>query len=150
MVTTDNTVESFKDLVSRHQVCWDVWPEYGIDAAGNRIQTGFELSLAGIHYRPEHPPAPGCSECEKVYAVLKRIAEWILPKEERESRYEVRIEPSFSYSPKRKFREEVLLGIKIRHREGFSRPTDACEVKCLNEMQAKLAEIGAPQGRWMP
>ena len=137
-----------KELVLKHQICWGVWPEYGVDPDGNRIQTGFELSLAGVHYEPAHAPTPGCSECVTVYEALERIAKWILPKEERESVYEIRIAPSFSYSSKRKYREEIPLAIKILHREGFLRPIDACEVKCLNEMQSKLTEIGARQGCW--
>ncbi len=147
-----NSVDEFgrlKELVRQHKVCWEVWPEYHIDREGKRIQIGFELELMGTHYRPEHSPEPDCNECAKVYQELKRIAQWITPKEERDSYYEIGVfDASIHYASQRKFRKEVTLSIKIMHREGFDRPTDACEVRCLTEMEEKLQKLGAHKGNW--
>ena len=140
-----------RDLVEKHKICWDVWPEYHQDRKGRKIQIGFELNLIGNHYQPSHIPAPGCDECLKVYNALLEIAVWILPQEKRLSRYEIQIfDHALRYTPSRKLRPEVTLTLKILHAEGFDRPVDACEQKCLNEMKAKLRQLGALQGRWQP
>jgi hypothetical protein len=137
-------LSKLKELVKQHKVCWEVWPEYHIAGKGQKIQIGFELDLIGTHHEPQKPPTPGCVECIKVYEDLKVIAAWIIPEEGRDSRYEVGVfDSSIHYSPKRKFRGEVLLPIKILHRKGFHLPTDDCEVKCLAEMEEKLGLLGA-------
>jgi hypothetical protein len=148
MVGNDESRE-LRELIRKHKVCWEVWPEYHIDREGKKIQIGFELDLIGTHYQPRHTPEPGCAECVKVYDDLKRIAYWIMPKEERDSWYEVGVfDASIHYSAQRRFRGEITLPIKILHREGFNRPTDACEVRCLNEMEEKLQALGAHRGSW--
>src|SRR5205807_7103733 len=42
----------------------------------------------------------------------------------------------------------VSLRIWIRHRSGFDREVDACEVRCLGEMTQRLATIGARKTQW--
>jgi len=80
---------------------------------------------------------------------LKDIADWIVPKEIRDSDYDISpYDQSIRYDAMRKFRPEVLLTIWIQHRSGFDREVDACEVRCLNEMTQKLREIGARNGKW--
>ena len=80
----DEECKRIQELVRRHKVCWEVWPEYHIDREGKRIQIGFELNLIGTHDHPEQIIEPGCPECMKIYEDLNRIAHWIIPKEERE------------------------------------------------------------------
>ena len=149
MKQTFDEFEKIKELVLQHKVCWEVWPEYHINQNGEKVQIGFELDLIGTHYHPTQSPLPGCVECAKVYEDLKRIAQWIMPKEERDSRYEIRsFDVSIHQAPLRKFRKDITLAIKILHREGFDRPKDACEVECLKEMEKKLKDFGACQGYW--
>ncbi len=145
----EDLFQHLREIVRQHKVCWEVWPEYHIDREGKRIQIGFELDLMGTHYRPDHIPEPGCDECVKVYNVLKRIAQWIIPQEERDSCYEIGFfDASIHYASQRKFRKDVTLSIKILHREGFDRPTDAGEIRCLNEMEEKLEALGAHKKEW--
>lgn len=140
----DDEFGKLRELVRQHKVCWEVWPEYHIDREGKKIQIGFELELAGTHHEPKEPPKPGCAECVKVYNDLKRIAQWIIPKEERKSRYEIGIfDSSIHFAAKRKFRREVALTIRILHKGKFDDPTDDCEIRCLNEMEQKLKALGA-------
>lgn len=147
--SAESETAELRELVRQHKLCWEVWSEYHIDRKGNKIQIGFELELMGTHFQPGHPPVPGCDECVSVYDNLKRIARWIIPKEERDSCYESGIfDASIHYPKRRKFRGEISLPIKILHREGFDRPTDACEVRCLNEMEEKLKSLGAQKGEW--
>lgn len=149
--TAGDGVLYLRDLVEKHKICWEVYPESHQDGKGRKIQIGFALSLIGNHYQPTHLPEPGCDECFKVYNALWEIAVWILPKEKRLSRYEIQIfDHALRYTPSRNLRPEVTLTLKILHAEGFDRPVDACEQKCLNEMKAKLRQLGALQGRWQP
>jgi hypothetical protein len=144
-----NEFENVRNLVNQHKVCWEVWPEFLIDKNGNKVQIGFELDLMGIHYHPKHHPTPGCDECVKVYNDLKKIAQLITPKEERESKYDIGIfDRSIHSAQIRKLRDEVTLTLKILHREGFDRPVDACEGDCLKEMEEKLKELGVKKGQW--
>jgi hypothetical protein len=92
---------------------------------------------------------PGCEQCAEVYLDLRRIAEWILPEDEPESDYEIgAFDVSVHFPPEREFREEITLPIRIIHHEGFDRPVDACEVRCLQEMQKRLGDLGACKGKW--
>ncbi len=148
-IHSDDGLAKLRQLVMQHKVCWEVWPEYHIDRDGKRIQIGFELVLIGTHYHPEQSPVPGCAECVKVYEDLHQLAQWVIPQEERDSRYKTGLfDASIHYSPQRKFRKDISLEIKILHREGFDRPTDACEVECLKEMEKKLKELGAQKTNW--
>ena len=149
--STNDGIAYLRDLVAKHKICWEVWPEYHQDSKGRKIQIGFELDLIGNHYQPSHLPSPGCDECFKVYNALWEIAVWILPQEKRLSRCEIQFfDHALRYAPSRKLRPEVTLTLKIIHAEGFDRPVDACEQKCLNEITAKLRQLGALQGRWQP
>ncbi len=96
----------------------------------------------------EHP-LPGCEHCRKVWHALKAVAAWIIPREKRDSDYDISaFDQSIHYSAARKFRSDVSLRIGIRHRSGFDREVDACEVRCLREMTKRLAEIGARKTKW--
>ncbi len=146
----DEDFGRLQELVRRHKVCWEVWPEYHLDRDGKRIQIGFELNLIGTHGQPEKLIELGCLECMKIYEDLRRIAHWIIPKEERDNLYEIEVfDASIRYSSQRRFRPEVILTIKILHREGFDRPTDSHEVQVLKEMEEKLEKLGAHTGRYM-
>src|SRR2546427_11799998 len=45
-------------------------------------------------------------------------------------------------------RKDVPLTVEIRHREGYNRPLDECEERCLHEMVAKLRPLGAQDREW--
>ena len=134
----DDEFDGLKELVGRHRVSWEVWPIYHIDRKGAKIRIGFELELSGTHHGPKEPPKPDCAECVKVYNDLQRIAQWILPRGDLLSRYEIGIfDSSIYFSVKRK------LIIRILHKGKFDDPTDDCEVRCLAAMEEKLKALGA-------
>ena len=136
------------DLVSRYQVCWEVWPE-SLMVAGKQQQVGFELELSGTHEPGTEHVSPGCPACHHVYGALLAIADWILPKEERPSRYEIGpYEQALRYSAVRGNRPDVTLSVKILHRRGFDQPVDQCEVRCLEEMKLRLKQLGACERQW--
>lgn len=145
------TSERLKDLVQRHAVSYEVWPEWSLDR-GKRVKVGFELQLCGANSRcAAHETVhhvPGCHSCRRTYEDLKEVAEWMLPKERRASRYEIQtFDRALHIAPKgRGTRSEVVLSVKILHRHGINDPVDDCEELCLSEMRGKLAELGMAEG----
>lgn len=136
-------------VVRQHRVCWEVLPEEVPVEDDRPLQIGFNLELSGAHAHGTEPPQPGCEQCRTILAHLREIAEWILPKAERPSRYEISVSDNvIRYDPVRHNRSEVTVTITILHRAQLDTPVDACEVFCLHEMEGKLKEIGARQGRW--
>lgn len=150
MLTDQKQKELLAELVGRFRVCWEVGPEYAY-VEQERRQVGFALELYGTH-EPwvEHPEA-GCDECLRVFTALQTIAEGVLPQEHRPSRYDMgAYDQSIHYARKRGNRPDVVLPIKIIHRQGFEHPVDECELRCLKEIKQRLREAGAGEGRWRP
>ena len=147
-------VEGLTKLALEHQLCYEVWPERSL-LEGRKIQIGFELQLCGVNSHvaegdSSNHPVPGCSHCLRTYDELRQIAEWILPKEVRPSRYEIAaFDRAMHIGPhKRKNRNEVVVTIHIMHRHDFNRPVDDCEDRCLKEMRGNLAQLGVREGIW--
>lgn len=153
--------QALRESVQRFQVCWEALPDFYYVAVKDTLhpeakqvkkekrQIGFTLDLTGTHEEGVEHPQPGCEHCRRVWRALKAIADWIVPKEERDTDYDIApYDQSINYDPVRKFRAEVSLRICIRHRSGFDREVDACEVRCLNEMTERLKELGARKGKW--
>jgi hypothetical protein len=145
----DNSAPSnLKELVERFQICWEALPDYYYVKKEKR-QIGFTLELTGTHERGVEHPEPGCQHCHHVRMALQEVADSVIPKESRDSDYDiVPYDQSIQYTAARKFRPDVSLRIWIRHRSGFDRDVDACEVRCLNEMKQRLKELGARNGKW--
>lgn len=38
--------------------------------------------------------------------------------------------------------DEVTITIRLIHREGYDRPIDVCEERCLKEIRARLRDLG--------
>ena len=133
------TLERLKALVREHRVCWEVWPEQLPVRDRGPLQVGFDLVLNGAHAHNDDRPSPGCEKCKSIFEHLREIAEWIVPKVQRPTRYDVQIfDHAVHYASERSNRPDVALTIKILHRSEIDRPVDECEVMCLNEMKAKL------------
>jgi hypothetical protein len=131
------------ELVRKHNVRWEVWPEKRV-FDGEIRQVGFEIDLIGDHDHPRHRTFPGCDECVIVHRALRRIADYLLPKGERASRYEIEYWNGSMRYPKDS-REDgyVQLTIRILHRVERSDPPDDCQRQCLAEMERKLGALGA-------
>ena len=145
----DNSAPSnLKELVQRFRICWEALPDCYYVKKEKR-QIGFTLELTGTHESGVEHPEPGCQHCRHVRQALREIADWIIPKESRDSDYDISgYDQSIQYTAVRKFRPDVSLRIWIRHRSGFDREVDACEVRCLGEMTQRLTEIGARKTQW--
>ena len=138
--------EELRELSQKHRVCYEVWPET-LMVGEQRVKVGFELELHAGHAHQETNLLPGCPKCVETFHDLRRIAEWILPQEERESYYEIEpFDHAIRELPSHNLRPEVVLKIKILHKHGFDQPVDYCEERCLRDMRGKLAALGIRQG----
>ena len=148
LAETNQTLEDLRMFVQDHRVCWEVLPEKIPVKEETPLKVGFNLLLYGTHEEGEHP-TPGCEKCQRIYRDLRKIANWINPKEERHSRYEISIyESAIRYNRILGNRPDVELTIKILHRSEYDQPVDECEILCLNEMKGNLLELGAQEKRW--
>lgn len=138
------------ELVQRFRVCWEV--SRGLHVMGHEIrQIGFSLVLYGTHEPGVEHPIPGCEHCRHVFAALQTIAAYLLPRERRESSYDVgTFDQAIHFARERDNRPDVELAITIYHRHGYERPVDACEIRCLEEMKQRLKELGACERHWSP
>lgn len=138
--------QDLKALVARHDVRWEVWPRN--HSTNNAVRpVGFDLELYGIHDEPSRYPSAGCDECVEVFEDLRRIAKAVMPRPDRDSRYELTLfDRALHYAERLDMRAEVRLTISILHKGEYGRPVDACEVTCLREMEAQLRELGARKG----
>ena len=144
------SIDRLRELVEQHEVCYEVWPEL-VAVKDKTLKVGFLLELNGTHGHDAHADQilPGCKHCHSTFEDLRQIAEWIMPKEERASYYDVQpFDNALRETPKRRFRLEVVLGLRILHRHGFDQPVDECEEMCLKEMRQKLKELGVHEGGW--
>lgn len=85
------TIARLQQIAERHKVCYEVCPEWSM-SEGRKISIGFELNLCGVNdHDPtvQTHPVPGCAICARTHAEMREIAESILPREERPSRYEI-------------------------------------------------------------
>jgi len=140
--------QTLRELVERFCICFEVLADnYFVNKELRQI--GFTLELTGTHEQGVEHPLPGCQHCHNVWMALHEIAKRIVPREIRDTDYDILpFDQSIHYDAERKFRPEVSLRIWIRHRSGFDRPVDACEVRCLNEMKGRLKELGVRDTRW--
>ncbi|MGB4781395.1 hypothetical protein [Candidatus Methylomirabilis sp.] len=116
------TLERLQAVVREHRVCWEVWPAKVI-TGHTPSQVGFDLVLNGAHAHDKDRPSPGCERCKVIFEHLREIAEWIMPKAERPSRYDIQIfDHAVHYAPERGNRPDVTLTIKILHRSAIDAP----------------------------
>lgn len=145
-------VERLKEIARTHQTCYEVWPEWSTKD-GRKMQIGFELQICGVNEHVEengNHPVPGCPRCFRTFSELQQIAEWILPLEERPSRYDIQgFDRALHQAPsKRQRRSEVVVTIVIMHRNDFNRPVDDCESRCLKEMRERLSQLDIQEDVW--
>lgn len=144
------TSEALRNIVLRHCVCYEVWPEWSGNG-GRATRIGFAISLCGIHENGSaRYGAPGCSRCWSTYAELRTVAEWITPQTERACLFEIAaFDRAWHVAPNaRHARNEIVVTIKIFHRHNIDAAVDDCQQECLNEMRQKLSELGVRENVW--
>lgn len=138
-------VEELTTFVRLCDVAWEVWPERQVFTSATR-QIGFEIDLLARHFQPLHAPFPGCDECPAVFEGLRKIAEAVIPRGQRASWCEILEKSGLTYPPADR-PPLASVTITILHRQGFEHAVDPCEIACLNEIEEKLAALGARSGK---
>ena len=125
-----------RHIVAHRQACYEVWPDWAM-VNGRRIQVGFELDLCASVSRPGDGP------CVEIYQELKRIAGFVLPHDPDEVELEVApFDNSTHESSRRNFHPEIVLAVRILHKRAFEQPVDACEERCLRQIESALQQLG--------
>lgn len=136
--------EGVRALVGRHQVRWESYFHYRVGEHPKPAPVGFELLLLGTHDHPKHAPQPGCPECVEVYAVLRRVARFVVPPEGRPTHCQILgFEPALLYPSPGHRHVDVSLRVRLLHRVDTSSPVDDCERRCLAEIESNLEQLGA-------
>lgn len=145
MPSTAQPSPDTRDLVERFHVCRDVWPEYTFINHEKR-QIGFELDLSGTYEGWEKHPEPGCGQCQEIYQALVGIAKDVLPPEDEDTTCQFEpYDQGIHYSPRHGNRPEVVLRIRIVHRQAFEQPVEAAQFRYLATLQQRLEEWGIGQ-----
>jgi hypothetical protein len=145
------TSETLRNIVLRHCVCYEVWPEWSANG-GRATRIGFAISLCGVHENGfAKNDVPGCPQCWRTYTKLRMVADRITPEQERTCRFEIAaFDRAWHVAPNaRQGRNETVVTIRIFHRHNIHAPIDDCQQECLNEMRKKLAELGVRENVWV-
>jgi hypothetical protein len=140
--TTD--AEEFRTLARKHHIHYDIEPEIVLQGT-ERVKVGFAVRLWAVH--PKGAKAlPGCPQCAILVEDLRGLARWLVPAEERPTRADLEpFRPALYDSREIPGADEVMVAIRLVHREGYERPVDACEERCLKEIRERLRELGIPE-----
>ena len=138
-------VETLRAWIREHRIWWEVLPFTEIQER-KLLQVGFEFHLYGRH--PRSGTGPGCSECHALHDRLRLLASSVVPEDVRASQYDVDPYHAAFYCGQEPATFDVRLTLRIRHREGYFDPIDACEIGCSKEIQENLRTLGSPQDHW--
>ena len=143
LMDANQEIAELKQIVKKHKVYWIEEEIIDIDERGNRVKNGFVIHLLGTH--DEGKPS-------EIFKNLDRIAQWIIPKENPEVRFESREYDSvFLYLPgddRDEDRKNHAMSVQVLHHKGFHRPIDKFQIEATKEMEKKLTNIGSPKDRW--
>jgi hypothetical protein len=136
-----------RDLVQLHKVCWETYPHKLPSPSGSRI-VGFEVLLIGTAEQTDAPISPGDERSHQVYYDLRQIAQFVIAEDE-QVRCEIEpFDPFVALSPRRKFRQDIVLTIEIGDREHFDNLIVDAEVRSLRRIEQALRDLGARPGSW--
>lgn len=138
---TSATWNELLEIARARRVHFDIDPEVVIRGS-ERVKVGFQVHLWAVHPKGSRP-LPGCPKCWDLVADLRRIAEDVVPPDDRPSRTELDpFRPALYESRVVADTDEVSVTIRLIHRDGYDRPVDACEERCLKEIRARLLALG--------
>ena len=145
--------EALQNIVLRHQVCYEVWPEWS--GCGRARRIGHCVTLCGVNDgndcgRGHH--VPGCPHCWFTYDELRKIADWITLTEHQDCRFEIGpFDRALHIAPKQRWsRNEITVNVKILHRHDVDASLDDSQERCLKELRANLKKLGVREDVWQP
>ena len=144
--------EALQNVVLRHQVCYEVWPEWS-GCRGRARRIGYCVTLCGVNNRVDcvrGHHVPGCPHCGFTYDELRKIAEWITLTDQQDCRFEVgSYDRAWHIAPRQRWsRNEITVNVKILHRHEVDAPLGDFQERCLKELRAKLKKLGVREGEW--
>lgn len=138
---TSPELEDLEEIARTRHVHFDVEPEVTFRGS-ERVKVGFQVRLWAVHQKGARA-LPGCPKCWDLVEDLRRIAEHVVPAEERPTRAELApFRPALYDSRVVPEADEVSVTIRLIHRDGYDRPVDPCEERCLGEIRARLRALG--------
>jgi hypothetical protein len=147
LTNANDEIAELKQIVKKHKVYWILQELVNINEKGDKTKNGFVLYLVGTHDEVSDE-----SKTSEIFKNLDRIAQWIVPEETPEVRFEIREHDSvFFYLPgddRDENRKNHVVSLRVLHREGFHRPIDKFQIEATKEMEKKLKSIGSPKDRW--
>lgn len=148
-VVSEDTIGQLRHIVRQYRVCYEVWPEW-LMVGQTKRQVGYEIELCGMQESRAERNGPGHGY--QTYTQLKRIAQWLIAGNTTAARCQMLpYDQALHRSPRRRFRPDVILTIKILHRHDhrFDAPVDQCQELCLKQLREKLAALGIAEGIWV-
>jgi hypothetical protein len=130
--------------IEERRVCYEISALREMDHGG-AVQVGYELTL----FADAGHDDPGSAALYAVYERLKQVVTAVLPQDVRPTSYVVDpSDGSWHLRPQTRWHPEVELRVRIVHREGYLRPSDACESRCVHEIQDALRRAGLREKSW--
>ena len=144
--------EALRNVVVRHQVCYEVWPEWS-GCGGRARRIGYCVTICGVNDRIDcvcDHHVPGCPHCYSTYDELRKIAEWITLTEQQDCRIEIgSFDRAWHIAPKQRWsRNEITVNVKILRRHNVDGPVNDSQERCLKELRANLNTLGVREGVW--
>ena len=145
-------LETLQEVVLRHQISYEVWPEWS-GCGGRARRVGYCVSLCGVNdqvdcVRGHH--VPGCVHCGLTYDQIRKIAEWITLKEKPDCRFDIEhFDRAFHIAPRVRWsRNEVIVTVKILHSHNVDSLVNESQERCLNALRGQLKKLGVREGVW--
>ena len=151
-IDESTVTEALQAVVLRHQVSYEVWPEWS-GCGGRARRIGYCVSICGVNDRVDcvrGHHVPGCPHCGLTYDEIRKIAEWITLKEQLDCRFQIEpFDRAWHIAPRQRWsRNEIIVNIKILHRHDVDAPLDDSQEGSLKEMRTILRKLGVREGVW--
>jgi hypothetical protein len=144
--------EALREIVRRHHVCYEVWPEWS-GCGGRARRIGYCVTICGVNDRVDcgrGHHVPGCAHCSLTYDELRKIAEWITLKDQPDCRFQIEpFDRAWHIAPRQRWsRNEIIVPVKILHSHNVDDAVNDSQERSLNELRAELKKVGMREGVW--
>ena len=144
--------EILQNVVPRHQVCYEVWPEWS-GCGGRARRIGYSVSICGVNKEVDCVTGhhvPGCPHCVLTYDALRKIADWITLTEQPDCRFQIHpFDRAWHIAPRQRWsRNEIIVTVKILHSQNVDGPVNESQERCLINLRAELKRLGVHEGVW--
>jgi hypothetical protein len=145
----DRETGDMMSIVKDYKVFWSTVPIEIPGEDGIPVKIGMSLVLVGTE---ENKEGAGDEKAElAVSDKLYNLAEWLIPKDSPNVRFEIRKHDDVVfYLPDdlRTNRKNYLVGIRILHNEQFDLPIDEHQTQILKQFESRLKELSCPKDHW--